>query len=490
MAYERLPNTDYCLQVQHLFANWDSSAAQPISYFEKPDGLLGEIAGLIYGNSPRPIHGISLASAIALCAGIAGRAYNTTSNTGLNQDIQVVGKSGIGKDVTASGPDFIVSQVAAKTTFKNIYDFMGAGDFSSYAGGYQALCGPSQSVTCIIGENGKKFAELKLGKNAHLMTANRFQLQVFTKSGAGQVLRPISYAEKERKLPALSRPALTILADSTPLIYGDLSDELFVDGTIPRKLWFDIPDDRPDRNPSPIAEIPDATAQAIANVAAFCLANQTNMLPPMIVGFNPDDHGELIQNTFNDWCDQKIRSSQNESERALHSRSHIKAIRLASLQAVWANYLFPQITEKWMLWAIDIVVKQTLWLTLKSNDGDIGEVAGNETKQLSELTRIVREYLTGSFDDAAKYLKGKENVLRNMHDMQVFTQSYIQRWLFGLSAFKNDRQGPTRAIDRAIASLLQADDIREMPNAQTQEKFGIKPRSFVVTNPYRFAKPP
>lgn len=464
---------------QELYSHWSKSLDNFPIEIELPEGLLGDTAKAIYDTSIRPVPKIALSAAIAFMAGLTGRAYNI-SGTGLNQYLMVVGKSGIGKDVISSGIELIVSQVRGEgeTGVKCITDFIGAGDFTSYAGGYQVLCGPSQSIVCTFGEFGKKLAEMATNKNPHLIGLSRLLLQAYSKSGEGQVLRPISYADKDRKTSTLFRPSLTIIAETTPAIYGILNEAMIEEGTLPRMLWVDVPDERPGRNPTPAKAIPSATCEAISNLAAICLTNASQQKPPIPVGFNPEDASGPIFDTFDKWCDGQIVGNGSEAVRELWNRAHLKALKLAALQAVCANPHHPFITEHWARWAIDFVHNQTLRLANKFANGEVGEQEGNEAKQISEVIRVIGEYTTGEYSRFDKYGGSFE-----MHRDRVFTEAYIQRRLITLKAFK---PYPTKAIKQAIKSLLEADELRELPKSQMQQAYGNGARSFVVSNPKRF----
>jgi hypothetical protein len=78
------------------------------------------------------------------------------------------------------------------------------------------------------------------------------------------------------------------------------------------------------------------------------------------------------------------------------------------------------------------------------------------------VIRVVREYVTGEYARFEKYGGSFE-----MYRDAVFTEAYIQRRLITLKAFK---PRPTAAIKQSIKSLLEADDMRELPKAQMIQK--------------------
>ena len=97
---------------------------------EFPPGLLGEIADYIYRASPRPVKEISLAAAIGLMAGIAGRSYNY-SGAGLNQYILLLAPTGRGKEAISGGVSKIMSRLTEMdpTGSNNVAVVPGAKEF-------------------------------------------------------------------------------------------------------------------------------------------------------------------------------------------------------------------------------------------------------------------------------------------------------------------------------------------------------------------------
>ena len=67
-----------------------------------PPGLVGDLARYYYSTAIRPVPEIALAAAIATLAGICGRSYNI-SDTGLNQYIVLLAKTGRGKEGALGG---------------------------------------------------------------------------------------------------------------------------------------------------------------------------------------------------------------------------------------------------------------------------------------------------------------------------------------------------------------------------------------------------
>jgi hypothetical protein len=119
-----------------------------------PPGLLGEIAQFIYAAAPRPVPEIALAAAIGLMAGICGRAYNV-SNTGLNQYILLLAKTGMGKEGMAAGIDKLIH--AVKQQVPPIDEFIGPSHIASGQALVKYVHKKSQCFVSILGEFGHRF---------------------------------------------------------------------------------------------------------------------------------------------------------------------------------------------------------------------------------------------------------------------------------------------------------------------------------------------
>ena len=95
-----------------------------------PQGIMGEIAEFIYSAAPRPVQEIALAASIGLMAGVCGRQYNV-SNTGLNQYVLLLAKTGVGKEGASSGIDRFLRKVRDLGNVPAIMDFIGPAEIAS-----------------------------------------------------------------------------------------------------------------------------------------------------------------------------------------------------------------------------------------------------------------------------------------------------------------------------------------------------------------------
>ena len=441
-----------------------------------PPGLLGEIAHFFLQAAPRPVPEIALAGAIAYLAGLTGRAYNV-SGTGLNQYVLYLAPTGVGKDAVASGVSKLNNSIIGQVP--SIIDFKGPGELVSSAGLIKWL-DRKPCVLSILGEFGKKMREMASPHaNAHVQGLSRVLLQMYSKSGHGEVFDPMAYSDKEKNTNPIVSPSLTILGESVPeSFYESLDETLIADGLLPRFMVFEYKGDRAYLNKKAKEALPPfALTQNLANLVGACLTNMNQRAVKDVV-MTPEAEAKFDE--FDRYSTDVINKS-TEVPRQLWNRAHLKAMKLAALRAVGENWAEPVITLEHCMWATTLIVEQTQKLVAKFETGQVGAVGGSEAKQMHEVIRVISQFIHSDFDKYAKYGGGFD-----MHKHGVITEAHISRRLISVACFKNDRIGATNAIKRTIKTLLEADEIREMPPSQMQEKYGTKPRAFVVANPHRF----
>lgn len=452
------------------------SAEAPAAVSPFPPGLLGEVAQFFLAAAPRPVPDIALAGAIAFMAGITGRAYNV-SGTGLNQYIIMLAPTGVGKDAIADGTSKLMSAIGA--TVPSIIDFKGPGELVSSAGLIKWL-DKKPCVISILGEIGKKLKEMASPHaNSHLTGLSRVLLQMYSKSGYKSVFDPMAYSDKEKNTNPIYSPSLTIIGESVPEgFYESLDESLIADGLLPRFMVFEYKGERAYLNKKAKDVLPPfPLVQRLADLAASALTLQ-HQQTVHDVPLSPEAEAKFDE--FDRYTTDLINKS-GEVPRQLWNRAHLKALKLAALQAIGENPINPVIGLNTCMWATNIVVEQTTKLIAKFETGLVGQVGGSEARQIGEVIKVISTFLHNDYARYEKYGGSYE-----MHRDGVITEGHISRRLMCVACFKNDRIGPTAAIKRALKTLVEADELREMPKAQMQMSYGTGPRAFVASNPARF----
>lgn len=445
--------------------------------YTRPPGLVGDIADYILSAAPRPVPHIALAGAIGLMAGVCGRAFNV-SGTGLNLYVLLIAETGTGKEGIASGISSLIAAIPNGRIAS--FDFLGPAEVASAPALIKHLAQTSNSFVSVVGEIGILLQLLTNPRAAaHLVGLKRAFLDLYNKSGRTDQLRPLVYSDREKNTPPIQSPAFSMIGETTPgRLYEALDDSLIADGLLPRFTIIVYRGDRPSLNKHRVGLPSPQLTEAFANLCSFA-ASLNRQNSPVDVGFTPE--AERSFDLFDAECDAHINTASSEASRHLWNRAHIKSLKLAALVAVGINPFIPSITPDIAEWAIRIERENASALLTKFDQGDMGVVAGSEPKQQNEIIRCIGEYIVEK--DAAKLRA--YGVSTEMHSDYVFTQTYLSRRLIKLPAF-NDRIGPTAALKRALSQLIEGDEIREIPSAQMLERYGSKPRAFVVSDATRF----
>ncbi len=334
---------------------------------------------------------------------------------------------------------------------------------------------------CVLGEFGKKLKEMASPyANSNQTGLARILLQLYSKSGKGNVLDPSAYSEKEKNTPPIPSPALTLIGETVPSsFYENLDEGLIEDGLLPRFLTFEYLGARPYLNEgTEHIHAPFQLVERMRDLVSQCiqLAGRDS-----VHNVEMDKEAKVKFREFERWTTDQINAHGDNAHKQLWNRAHLKALKLAAVVAVGRNYLQPIITLEECLWATNEVVTQTNKLLAKFELGEIGNPQGNEGKQMREVLKVVASYVTEHHGKYERYGGSFE-----MHKAGVILESHIQRRLVSMACFRQDRVGATNAIKRTLKSLVDADELREVAKPQMQTAYGTGGRAYVVADPTRF----
>ena len=441
-----------------------------------PPGLIGEIAEWVMASASYPNREIALVTAVALLSALTGRAYNTYTGAGLNLYLLLLADTGMGKETVATASSKLFA--ASAKSCPPIADFKGPSHFASVQGLIKWL-DKKPAILCIIGEFGQKLRAMARSNSPNDVALLAGLLEVFSKSGAGCVVDPMSYSDVGKNTDSIKSPSLTIVGETVPSVfYESLDERMISNGLLPRFAVFTVTGNRPYLNSAPIQMPPHELVQKIADLASQCLALAHNNNPHVI---RPNEEARAKFIEFERFTTDEINNSSSEVNKQLWNRANLKALKLASIYAIGVNYLDPVIDIAATMWATTMIVGQTRNLLGKFERDEVGEVDGDEAKQRAAMLRIVGEYYVTPIEALKSYGCSAE-----MHKAGVISLSYLSRRLFTLPAFKNDRAGPTAAIKRTVGRLLEDDEMREVPKLQMVQLFSCKPRAFAIANSQPF----
>jgi hypothetical protein len=440
-----------------------------------PPGMLGELAQFIHAAAPRQIPEVALAAAIGLMAGITGRAYNV-SGMGLNSYILLLTQTGNGKEAMASGIDRLFATI--KTEVSASREFRGPSEIASGQALLKYLGKGRTSFLSIIGEFGLKMQILADPRaNAADKMLKRILLDLFNKSGNGRTIQPSVYSQKDNDTPEIIAPSVTILGESTPdTFYQSVNENVIADGLLPRFIIIEYDGKRPDLNHAHASAQPSKELrEAFAALTANCLRlNQGINAEPLAIDVRFSNEAGAALNDFDNFATAQINSAESEIIRHLWNRAHVKALKLAALVAVGVNQFDPMITIEHADWAMRIVRHDVARIFKRFQSGDFG-ASTEETKQASEIRRVMREYVTLPFVKIEPYSHNPK-----MHEDKVVPYAYINKRLSAVAAFRQDRQGASTAMKRALQTLADSGLIGEVGKTQMQKDYDTSQRAFCV----------
>lgn len=193
-----------------------------------------------------------------------------------------------------------------------------------------------------------------------------------------------------------------------------------------------------------------------------------------------EPEAKVMFDQFNVECDGRINNANREVTRHLWNRAHIKAMKLAGLVAVGIDPYNPTITPESAAWALRIVEADANNLLGRFNSGEVGQNS-NEVKQINEVIRVFREYVTRPWSEVATF--GGSAM---MHGERIVPWVYIQRKLGTLAAFKGERIPASDVIRRTVRLLCERGDIAEMGKGQLIEKFSFRGNAYMIAAPRAF----
>ena len=448
----------------------------PQGSISPPQGLLGDVARFIYAAAPRPVPDIAIAGAIGLLAGIVGRSHNV-SGTGLNHYVLLLANTGTGKEAIAAGISRIMaalSDPASGNPIPAAASFYGPADMASGQGLLRTLS--RRSPPCFvstIGEFGLRF-KLMASERANSSDASllRALLDLYNKSGRGQIVGETVYSEKEKNTAPIVSPALTIIGESTPeSFYQSLDDAMIANGLLPRFNIIEYTGPRVSKNRDAAnATVDPCTLEALKRLVTACAnANYTNHVTD--VAMQPN--AEAFLDEFDVYADAQINASQHNVTRELWNRAHVKALKLAALIAVGCDFERPVVTLEMAMWAHEQTERDIRRLIGRFDNNEVGEAGGNEPMQQAKVVACIREYVAGKHERFATY-----GVTAKMHAHCIVPHSYLSKRLLTLPAFKRDRSGATAALKRTIQALLEAGEIVEVNKNQAVKDFDTSARCY------------
>lgn len=464
------------IEVTSLIAPKLLNTQKPDEYaYGKPPGLTGDLAEFIYKQAWKPVREIAVLGALGFMAGIGGRSFNC-SGSGLNLYLLILAKTGRGKEAISKAYEKLFDCVdPLMPTFR---DFKGPGDLASGQGLLNYMSKHrTKSFVSVFGEFGPMLKRITspTAIGADLMT-QKVMLDFYSKSGRSGRIDPTAYSDSEKTTASIDSPAFSFVAESAPKWFDVLANEGMIEtGLLPRFIIAEYDGIRvPSNENGPLMYPTEDLINKITGLATQSLNNMQTGIPCNVTF--TDEAKEMSQRLDRE-CDELINNSKDDTLAELWNRVHLNTIKIAALIAVGLDYSNPKIDSASWNWAEGFVKYNINKIQAKFEDGGAILMTGDgtETAEVQVIEESIIDFLARPHEQLKSYC-----VPENLHSCRVIPWGYFSRRLAQKKPFKTAKIGPTNAIKRAIANLIDNGDLQEIGKVQLINEFDFHGRGFAI----------
>jgi len=425
-----------------------------------PAGLIKDMADYFFATAIRPVQEIALSAAIALAAGVCGRAYNI-SESGLNQYIILLAKTGRGKEGAASGINKLITAVRPQLPL--VDTVLGPASFASGQALVKALS-EQHCFVSVLGEFGLTLQQISDQRaNTTQISLRKELLDLFSKSGWKQSLRASVYADATKNTKAVRAPCVSIFGESTPeTFFEGLEASHIAEGLIPRFSIIEYVGERPERNRNAGIEPSKRLCDEFSElVAASMTAARNNACTQVEMS---DEALELLD-SFDAKVDVLINSTKVDVELQLWNRAHLKALKFAALFAVARSPHEPVVDLEMAQYAIAFVESEVRRVAARFQSGDVGR---GDHKQAADLKATILAYRKLDATKRASY-----RIPDDVFNAGYITHNFLSKRTTGLASFRQDRSGATVSLKKMIASFIDSGLLVQIPKPKLEKQFGF-----------------
>ncbi len=437
---------------------------------EWPPGLVGAIAGFVYGSAPRPVKEVAIVSALGFMAGIVGKSYNI-GQTGLNLYIILIAQSGVGKEAMHSGIGHILQ--SGEGLGGDAKSFINFTDFASGPALTKAFK-ENQSFVNVAGEWGRKLRRLSLEENndGPMQQLRTVMTDLYQKSGPASIVGGLTYSNKEKDIASLNGVAYSMIGETTPgTFYQSITATMLEDGFLSRFITVEYEGERPPTNPNVETVLPENIGKAISEISKSCI--RLNQYKQNILVQYDEESAKLLKN-FDLTCDANINAAgKDEALRQLWNRAHLKVCRIAAILAVSDNHINPIVVKIHANWALYIVIKDISRMNDRIMGGSIGL---DDDTRYRKILQITKKYLLGG-GRAKSY-----NIHPAMRKNGIIPRRYLQMTTHNINAFKVSKRGSTAALNCALKVCVENGNFIEVNENKLVEMYGFHGRAFRVVD--------
>lgn len=312
---------------------------------------------------------------------------------------------------------------------------------------------------------------------------------VLTTAYASREMKGMRYSDKDKSKPGVTLPALSLLGESTPGTFLEsLSADMMEDGLLSRFLAFNYDGLRLPPNELRAVELEEPTLASWKSLVTRALPYQNpcliNMKPINVEYFKTryqeTGDGEDRLKKFELECIDSINAAgDDESQRAVWNRAHLKALKIASLLAAADSCIpssdpdhdyTPRIRLEHAVWAITTVKSDIAVYRMRLDSGDIGSDDHTRSKRLK---KVLKEYLE-------KMPSASYKIPLAMMQQGIVPRMYLQKKVCSITAFSKHRGGAKAALDNVIKELLENGNLMELEKSKQVEAFSFHGKSYRI----------
>lgn len=424
-----------------------------------PPGGLGYLAHCFYKGSVYPNIEFSVAAAITVVSAICGRAWNTSTKSGLNTYNLVVAPSGMGKDEMQKGIARLIEQCQQK--FPVFKDFFHFGNFASGQGLTKHFTPTRSSFAQVMAEFGGLVKRFSNGRDENIQGLMNVMLDIHSKAGPDSYSNAINYSDSAKNVPSLKSPAYSLLGDTTPEVFESINSFLLNNGFISRFNIFEYKGIRTKMNENPDREIDSHFIDhlvTLARVSDLLTQKRTTIAASL-------DHDAYNRYTkFLKYCDdnynQAIRTKGSDIEHHMWSRSTNRLNVLATLAAILdapppspqGDITPPLVTEAHWDYFERIVMNDINNFKTKQEAGDIGS---GDSAQIKKLEKLLDDYINKSISESYR-------VRPELQASGKIAYSYIRARMLNIPAFRSDGNFDDKKLRDALQTLIKMGRIKEI----------------------------
>lgn len=430
-----------------------------------PPGRAGVIARFLHDRSYSPIPEVAIAATLGLLSGVCGRAYRTHTEKDLALYMILVAKSGVGKDAMHEG----IPMMLEMTDLTFAHEFCRAQDFASGEALHKGLL-RDPGFLYLQGEFGRKLKRMSNPTDSPMQSFRTIMTNAFGK----RFLEGKEYSNPEDSLGGVYWPALAFLGETTPGTFLEcLSEDMMADGFLSRFLVISYAGDRPPPNRARDVQLPPEEAANWRALVDHALQYKFPINTPKALTAVPTSEAEALLDAFETACIASLNVTEEESERQVWTRAHLKGLKVAALLAVADNYLFPQVTTEHVEWALALVRRDVEVFQQRKRNGDIG--TGDDARE-RKLFAIISDYIV------QPTLPPGYRVPEKMHQDALVPKSYLQMRTQTLAAFRTHKLGARRALDDALRGMIEGGWLMECKVTEVVERYGHHGKTYRLLN--------